>query len=283
MRRRALPSAGCLTFVALTTSLALAAPAAAKDVRVEPHAEAPADSPLTPEESATLERALDFDKLAMATRAPARSFGAPSLSHPQGLDVSRSEHADGSSTVTVKRPLSHDWNANVGADLDVAADPATTYEPDKPLPGTAKDNAAGAAWASLGVTRYATIDARVEPGQDKGTLGAALQHAVPVGDGMSVTLHSRYAVSDTLSARATTPGADAAPVLSNDQGVQLNIASTGTTLSADVSANSTDPVTHNTLSADQQVYGPLHVTTAITDAGRETSNKSVSASFKLTW
>ena len=284
MRRRALPSAGCLTFVVLATSLALTAPAAAKDVRVEPHVAPAADAPLTPEESATLERALDFDRLALATNAPAKSFDAPSLAHPQNLDVSRSERADGSSTVTVKQPLSRDWDAKVGADVDVAADPTTTYEPGRPLPGTVKDNAAGAAWASVGVTRFATVDARVEPGQDKGTLGAAVEHSVPVGDDMSVTLHSRYAVSDTLPATTSTPGA-AAPgaVVSNDQGVKLNIGATGTTLSADVSANSTDPVTHNTLSADQTVYGPLHVTTAITDAGEPTSSKSVSAGFKLTW
>ena len=284
MRRRALPSAGCLTLVALVTSLALAAPAAAKDVRVEPHLAPPADAPLTAEESAALEHALDFDVIASTAAAPAKSFDAPSLAHPQDLDVSRSEHADGSSTVTVKQPLSRDWDARVGADLDVAADPATTYEPGKPLPSTAKDRAAGAAWASVGVTRFATVDARVEPGQDKGTLGAAVEHSVPVGNDMSVTLHSRYAVTDTLPATASTPEAvAAAPVLSNDQGVKLNIGSTGTTLSADVSTNSTDPVTHNTLSADQQVYGPLHVTTAITDAGEPTSNKSVSAGFKLTW
>ncbi len=284
MRCRALPGAGCLTFAVLAASLALAAPAAAKDVRVEPHVAPAAEAPLTLEESATLERALDFDAIASTAAAPAKSFGAPDLTDPRDLDVSRSERADGSSTVTVKRPLSRDWNAKVGANLDVAADPATTYEPGRPLPGTTKNNAAGAAWASVGVTRYATVDARVEPGQDRGTLGAAVEHSVPVGDDMSVTLHSRYAVSDTLPATTPTPGA-AAPgaVLSSDQGVRLNIGSTGTTLSADVSGNNTDPVTHNTLSADQTVYGPLHVTTAITDAGEPTSNKSVSAGFKLTW
>lgn len=31
---------------------------------------------------------------------------------------------------------------------------------------------------------------------------------------------------------------------------------------------SNDPVTHNTLSAEQKLYGPLQVTTAVTDFGQ---------------
>ena len=134
MRRRALQGAGCITLV---VSLALVAPAAAKDVRIEPHVTPPADAPLTPEESAALERALNFDAIALASNAPTQSFSARSLTHPQDLDVSRSAHADGSSTVTVKQSLSRDWDVRVGADLGVAADPPppmsrTSRCPEKP-------------------------------------------------------------------------------------------------------------------------------------------------------
>lgn len=261
-------------------SLALAGPATAKDVRIEPSMTPPADAPLTPEESAALERALDFGAIDLAMGASTRPFSAPTLTHPQGLNVSRSEHADGSSTVSVAQPLPGDWNAKVGADFGVAGAPTTTYEPGKPFPGGAKDSSSGAAWASLGVTRYATVEARVSPGSEQGQLGATIAHSVPLGDDISVTLRSRYAVSDTFASAAE----DAAPpVLSNDQAVKLDIASTGTTLSAGVSADSVAPLTHNTLSADQTIYGPLHVTTAITDAGQPTSNKSVTAGFNLTW
>jgi hypothetical protein len=278
MSRCARHSAGCLLFV---VSLALTAPVAAQDVRIEPHVTPPPDAPLTPEESATLERTLNFDALALSSNGPARSLSDPTLTRPQHLDVSRSEHVDGSSTVTVKRSLSSDWNAKVGADVDVAAVPTTTYEPGKPLPSTATGKPSGAAFASLGVSRFATVDARVDPGSERGQLGATIEHSVPLGGDMSVTLRSHYAASDTL-VPAAAQGA-AAPVLSNDQAVKLNVGSTGTTLSAGMSADSTDPKTHNTLSADQKVYGPLHVTTAITDAGQPTSNKSVTARFQLTW
>lgn len=278
MRRRAPQGAGYLAFVTIVATLA---PAAAKDVRVEPHVAPGSEAPLTPDERTKLARALNFDILALETRAPVRSVRAPSLADPRSLAVRRSDHADGSSTVSVEKPLSRDGDVKVGADLNVAAAPVATYEPDKPLPGAARDTSSGSAWASLAVAPYATVDARVDPGSEQGTLGATLEHSVPLGDDMSVTLRGRYTVSDNLAAPAEQD--TAAPVLSNDQHVRLNIRSTGTTLSAGVSANSADPVTHNTLSADQQIYGPLHVTTAITDAGQPTSNKSVTARFDLTW
>lgn len=264
----------------MVLSVALAAPVAAKDVRVKPHAEAP----LTEQESAALARALDLDDAAFGTNVPDRSLGTPSLSHPLGFAVNRSENADGSSTVTVQQTLSRDWDAKVGADINVAAAPATTYEPDKPWPGTANDKPSGAAFGSLRITRFATVDARVDPGSDQGTLGATVKHSVPLGGDVSATLQSRFAVTDTLSASATTAdAAAAAPTISDDQAVQLNIGATGTTLSAGVSGSSTDPTTHHTLSAEQTIYGPLHVTTAITDPGTPDVNKSVTAGFNLTW
>jgi hypothetical protein len=40
---------------------------------------------------------------------------------------------------------------------------------------------------------------------------------------------------------------------------------------------------HDTLSADQKLFGPLHVTTAVSDIGQPVTNKSVTAGFKLNW
>ena len=52
---------------------------------------------------------------------------------------------------------------------------------------------------------------------------------------------------------------------------------------AGLASTSIDPVTHNRLSAEQKLYGPLHVTTAVTDVGQPTVNKSITAGFKLNW
>ena len=72
-------------------------------------------------------------------------------------------------------------------------------------------------------------------------------------------------------------------VFGNENTAKLDILPTGTTLAAALSSSSTDPVTHNTLSAEQKLFGPLNVTTAVTDVGQSSESKSISARVKLTW
>jgi hypothetical protein len=42
-------------------------------------------------------------------------------------------------------------------------------------------------------------------------------------------------------------------------------------------------VTHNRIGAEQTLYGPLHVSTSITDIGEESENRSITAGFKFRW
>jgi hypothetical protein len=72
-------------------------------------------------------------------------------------------------------------------------------------------------------------------------------------------------------------------VFGNERSVKFNILPTGTTLGAGLTSISNDPITHNTFSAEQKLYGPLQVTTAVTDFGQTTSNKSINAGFKVHW
>ena len=58
---------------------------------------------------------------------------------------------------------------------------------------------------------------------------------------------------------------------------------TGTTFGAKFASASNDPVSHKTLSAEQKLYGPLQMTTAVTDVGQPTSSRSITAGFKLKW
>jgi hypothetical protein len=110
-----------------------------------------------------------------------------------------------------------------------------------------------------------------------------------------VTLQDSYTVTDTFSTSPTTPSdlplmtAPAATsstptqVWDSRKSVKFDILSTGTTLGAALTTASNDPVAHNTLSATQKLYGPLHLATAVSDVGQAHSNKSLSASLKLTW
>jgi hypothetical protein len=299
MRSGAILSAAYVIAVAVyvfASALAMAQEAdtsAAMPPAVEDEAAQPPPAPLTPEESATLGNALLFDPATAADGKPVKALRLPTLSDPDQFNVSQNGKPDGSSTLVVKKPLASEWGATVGADLNFTAQ-ADGTEPSKPLPLIADEQGSGAAWATVGVPNFASLDARVDPGNDQGKLGTTFKHSIPVGGKFSVTLQNSYSVTENFYPPAAAPSdvpLMAAPVASaptpqvwgSEKAVKFDILTTGTTFGAGVTTASNDPVTHNTLSADQTLYGPLHVTTAVTDLGQTTASKSISARFKLNW
>ena len=288
-------------FIVGILAIALAAPARAQDYASALPPEQPLDAadqaavtPLNSDESAALGQALEFDSSRFAEGAPARSLRLPGQSQKSGFDISHTDNPDGSRAMVLKQPLPTDWDAKIGADLGLGPSSPSSYQPDRPLPGQRERNS-GAAWASLGVTSYAMVDARVDPTNDRGRLGTTFKKSIPLGSRYSVTLQDSYAVTESfgetvpgpagLPLVSLPPGTGTAPsqVWSSEKQVKFNIASTGTTLGAGFASTSVDPVTHNRLSAEQKLYGPLQVTTAVSDLGQPYSNKSISAGFKLNW
>jgi hypothetical protein len=274
-------------------TLALAAPEAfAQDARRPAETAGPEfapEAPLTAEESALLGNALVFDPAALAT-PPKKSLRLPGTSG-KSYDAKRTEKPDGSATLVVKQPLPGGWENTVGADLPPPNTGAGAAF-DRPLPRTR--DGAGAAWASVGMQNIGSVDARVDQANEQGKLGGTLKHSIPFGGRFAVTVQDTYSVTETM-AQPTGPSdmplmavpANPAPlspqVFGNERAVKFNILPTGTTLGAGMTTASNDPVTHNTLSAEQKLYGPLQVTTAVTDFGQTTSNKSITAGFKLHW
>jgi hypothetical protein len=246
-----------------------------------------AETPLTPEESTILGNALIFDPAALATppKKPLRLPGSGT-----GYDVTRTENVDGSSSVVVKQPLQTEWSNSVGANL--GASNASRNALAQPLPTTRDNTPSGAAWVSLGVPNVGSVDARVEPSGEQGKFGTTLKRSIPFGGQFAVTLQDTYSVtemrgqpsSDIPLMRLPSSAAGTAPqVFGNESALKFNILPTGTTLGAGVTTASNDPVAHSTLSAEQKLYGPLQVTTAVTDFGQAGSNKSITAGFKLHW
>src|SRR6185503_8668574 len=146
-----------------------------------------------------------------------------------------------------------------------------------PLPlSTERNNGmpAGAAWASVGVPNLASVDARVDPTNEQGKVGTTIKHSIPFGSRFAMTVQGTYSVTEMLGQPSSGPGD--LPLMA--------LPAPGGPAAQQVFGNaSNDPVTHNTFSADQKLYGPLHVTTAVTDVGQTTSSKSISAGFKLNW
>lgn len=256
----------------------------------------PDDKPLTADEATALGNALVFDPATLVLAKPAKPLRLPGINDTDKFNVSHADKPDGSSTLTLKQPLAtSEWDANVGADLNLAGKPTIESQPNKPLPLLTGSQDTGAAWASVGIPNFASLDARVDQSSDQGKIGTTLKHSIPVGSTFSVTLQNTFSVTENFVAAGTPSPTDipmmAAPVSGpptpqiwgSEKTVKFNLLTTGTTLGAGIATASNDPVTHNTFSADQKVYGPLHVTTAVTDLGQPTASKSLSAAFKLNW
>jgi hypothetical protein len=249
------------------------------------------ETPLTPEEAATLGNALSFDAANMVSAKPAKSLRLPGLAGAGKFDVNAKP--GGAGTMTLYRPLDGDWDAKVGADLTPAQAQPDGY---KPLPVIGANQDSGAAWASVGMPNVATVDARLDPTSDQSKLGTTFKHSIPVGEKFSLTLQNSYSVTQSIGVPATTPSAIplmAAPagtaatatpqIWGNQKAVKFDVLSTGTTFGAGVTTASNDPNAHNTFSAEQTLYGPLQLTTAVTDFGQSTASESITARFKLNW
>jgi len=246
---------------------------------------------LTPGESAILRNALIFDPAALETplKKPLRLHGSP---ESEGYNIKRTDKLDGSSTIVVKQPLQTEWENSAGADLPPSSTGASSAF-DRPL-STRANSGGGSAWASVGVPNVGSVDARVDPSSEQGKLGTTLKQTIPFGGRFAVTLQGTLSVTETLGQPMAGPDmplmvlppstAPMSPqVFGNERAMKFNILPTGTTLGAGMTTASNDPVTHNTFSAEQKLYGPLQVTTAVTDFGQATSSKKVSAGFKLNW
>ena len=230
--------------------------------------------------------------LAAAPMAAAQSQNSSSESKSPKFG-SRTTSPDGSVALSVGRRLPTTWDTRIGMDANLA--------PESPLSDTAlhgmdqNRSSSGALWGSVTGPSVAplvydktAIDARLDPSGEQGKVGATLSRTVPLGDHLSVILRDNYSVTSRhgeaqpLTA-AQTAGSASASAWNIDRSFSLNLRSTGTTLSAGRTTSSGDPQWHNKLSAEQKVFGPLSVTTSISDPGTAATNKSISAGFKHTW
>lgn len=253
------------------------------------------EKPLTEEERQKLNQALAADSLDLGAKTSVQlRWRHRADSKAAGLNVSR----NGSSTVVFDHPIvpaAGAWDAKVGADLGMSADQVANANADNPLRVQRDGRNTDAAWATIGLPAVATVDARVNAGNDQGLVATTFKHSMPIGSALSLTLQSRTSVTENFGRGTTSfdvpmmalPVNDAAAtgarVWGQENTARFNIASTGTSLAAGISANSADTVTHNTLSAEQKVYGPLQLTTAITDVGQTGESKSVNARLKFHW
>lgn len=213
----------------------------------------------------------------------------PALGQSNSFDPtfgSRTEKSDGSVALTIGRRLPTEWDAKFGMDAKLAPEPSSIPAHTTPH-STPADRSSSTVWGSMTGPAVApflfdktAIDARLDPGNEKGEVAATLSRTVPLGEDVSVTLQDKYSVTQSITTPSQLAGT---PTWQSDRSVRLNIAPTSTTLSAGIVTTSTDNLRHNRFSAEQRIFGPLNVTTSVTDPGSATSSKSITAGFKHTW
>ena len=103
-----------------------------------------------------------FDPSSLSDARPAKKLRLPSQTIQQSLDIKTTEKPDGFSRLTLKQPLRPNGR-QVGADLGVASARRTATGRAGRCRVGRDERSSGAAWASVGVTRSATVDARVDP------------------------------------------------------------------------------------------------------------------------
>ena len=231
-----------------------------------------------------LARALTFDPVDLTRERPLRDFRRPAPKvAPNWTRTPPSPN--GQSTLQVRQPITtSEWNAAIGGELAIAGTPPAHNEFEQPLPGSVKDPRAGAAWANVEVPDLATFEARVAPSEDQRRASAGVQRDVPIGDAFSVALESRVTVTETNPNAGLLPAPlGMATIWGHERSAKFNVLRTGTTFAA-AATDTTDPNLNNrTYSVAQKIYGPLHVTTAITNPGHANVSKSIGAGVKFDW
>src|SRR5215470_7828289 len=102
-------------------------------------------APLTPEQEQALRDMLRFDASGSTSLTPARPRGQQ---QQNSFEWNRTENKDGSSAVSVKRPLATEWDSKVGADFGLAPPNSTILGETRPLAPLREQNST-AAWANV--------------------------------------------------------------------------------------------------------------------------------------
>lgn len=233
---------------------------------------------LSPQDEALLREALGTSAPPLATGGVKPLRGVAGTAPPT-LNWDRSDR-----TVTVRRPLVTAWDAKIGADLTPALPRSAAPTPQQaiaPVVNGADSAGAGAAWADVTVPGLATLDARIDPAQDQGSLGATFKRTVPLGQDYALTVRNRYSVTDAFGPTASEDSQRR--IWTTDRELRLDVLATRTAFAAATTTSTTDNQTRGSISAQQRIAGPLTVTTSLSDIGAPVTTKSITAGFRIGW
>jgi hypothetical protein len=270
-------------------------PREASEDAVKEEAPAKEEQAAAPDDSAIANVQVDWSQLdagsvTPTTTGPAlKARAAPGKASANEATWSSSDTTNGSA-VSVKQAVSPFWDTRVGADMTVVRPPSTLSEllAEKASNGGSEPQSSGTAWATATAPGVGSIwdktamEARLDPSQDQGKLGAALTKQLTLGEQYSLTLQNGYNVIQGI---APVYGA-AGHTFHNyetDQSARLSIAETGTSFSAGQSLSTGDDKWLRKVGAEQKLFGGFSVSGSVAETPFGIANKSISAGFKQSW
>ena len=255
-----------------------------------PGAENTAAAPAEDAEIASLDidwSLLDVDASTLMTTNPKQLHGGPRAAPSSEMTWSSQEKAYGSA-VSVKQPISPFLDARVGADMTVVRQPQTLAEllAEKATNGGNEPQSSGTAWAAVtapgvgSIWDKTAVEARVDPAQDQGRLGASMSKSLKLSDQYSLTLQNGYNMTQGF---APMPASAAHTAYGTEQSAQLGITDTGTRFSAGQTLSTSDEKWLRKIGAEQKIVGGFNISGSIAETPLGIANKSISAGFKQSW
>ena len=192
------------------------------------------------------------------------------------------------SAVSFKQPVSPFLDTRVGADMTVVRQPQTLAEllAEKASNGGNEPQSSGSAWAAVtapgvgSVWDKTAVEARLDPAQDQGKLGASLSKSLHLGDQYSLTLQNGYNMTQGF---APMPGSTSHTIYATEQSARLGITETGTSFSAGQTMSTSDDKWLRKIGAEQKIVGGFNISGSIAETPLGIANKSISAGFKQSW
>jgi hypothetical protein len=230
---------------------------------------------------------LDVDAATLMTVNPKQLHGGPRAAPSSQMIWSSQEKAYGSA-VSVKQPISPFLDARVGADMTVVRQPQTLAEllAEKATNGGNEPQSSGTAWAAVtapgvgSIWDKTAVEARIDPAQDQGRLGASMSKSLKLGDQYSLTLENGYNMTQGF---APTPASAGHTNYATEQSAKLGITDTGTSFSAGQTLSTSDEKWLRRIGAEQKIVGGFNISGSIAETPLGIANKSISAGFKQSW
>jgi hypothetical protein len=202
----------------------------------------------------------------------------------------RSNNPDGSAAVAIKQPVTPFWDTRIGADMNVATQmPTTSWQALNQKIENQSSQSSGSAWAAMTapglgfIWDKTAIEARTDPTQDQSKFGTTLSKSLPLwSDQYSLTLQNGYNVTQQALVPVFGLG-HSVRSYELDQSAKVSFAETGTSLIAGQTHSTTDDKWLRRIGAEQQIFGGVSVTGAISQTPEGVANSSLTAGFKRSW